>query len=321
MKKLKNVSLILAVFSLIIFQSCSKDDTDAGDQTGTAAIKLTDAPVDNAEVKGVFVTIADVKIDGMSHPGFKGKQTIDLMAYQNGNFETLAEGDLAAKSYSSVYLVLDLQSNAEGDGPGCYVLKEDGSKDTLSLNGESNIEIKLNHQFDLESESQNDLIIDFDLRKTITAKNGNYNFVAANRLQSGLRIANEKETGHIKGKFGNKPSDKETFVVYAYVKGNFNAETDIQNNQEDELLFANAVTSAKVNSNGEYQLSFLEKGEYELTVVKYEKDNSGNAAFSGLFNFSLSGGGNVSSTTVVEVESGASTNLDINLEGIIDMGI
>lgn len=321
MRKLKNVSLILGVFLFFIFQSCSKDDSDAEGKKGAAAVKLTDAPVDNAEVKGVFVTVADVKIDGESHPGFKGKQTIDLMAYQNGNFETLAEGVLAAKSYSNVSLVLDLQSNAEGNGPGCYVLKEDGSKDTLSLNGESNAEIKLNHQFDLESESQNDLIIDFDLRKTITAKNGNYNFVAANSLQSGLRIENEKETGHVKGKFEDEPSDKETFVVYAYVKGNFNAETETQNNEEDELLFANAVTSAKVNSSGEYQLSFLEKGEYELTVAKYEQDTSGNATFTGVFNFSLSSEGNIFATNVVEVESGVSANIDINLEGLVNLGL
>jgi hypothetical protein len=287
--------------------------------TGQASVKITDAPVDNAEVEGVFVTVTDVKIDGESFAGFEGKQTIDLMAYQNGNTVMLADGELEAKSYSQISLVLDYETDANGNSPGCYVKKSDGSKASLSANGESNSEIALNHNFMVESQSQTSLVIDFDLRKTVSEINGEYEFVAESDMESRIRVANESETGHIKGESENTPASDETYVVYAYAEGSFNAESETTSNSEGELLFANAVTSSKVESDGSYQLSFLENGEYEITVAKYTTNNSGETEFQGLFDLSILIDGSASSTTVVEVDSGTETSVNLNLEGMLSI--
>lgn len=322
MKTLKNFVFITTVTAGLFLSSCSDDDNGSDDPnqlTGQTSVKITDAPVDNAEVEGVIVTVADVKIDGESHAGFEGKQTIDLMAYQNGNTKLLADGELEAKSYSSVSLVLDYETDEDGNSPGCYVEKSDGSKASLSANGESNGEVSLNHNFVVESQSQTSLVIDFDLRKTVSKKNNEYRFVSESDMNSRIRVENESETGHVSGECDDTPSSGETFVVYAYTAGSFDAESETTAQSEGDLLFANAVTSSKVEGNGSYQLSFLEDGEYEITVAKYSSNNSGETEFEGLFDLSLLIGGNLSSSTVVEVDAGADASIDLNLNGMLSL--
>ena len=322
MNVLRNLFFITAVTTGLILTSCSDDDNgndDTNQMTGQASVKITDAPVDNAEVEGVFVTVTDVKIDGESFAGFEGKQTIDLMAYQNGNTNLLADGELEAKSYSQVSLVLDYETDENGNSPGCYVKKLDGSNASLSANGESNSEITLNHDFMVEDQSQTSLVIDFDLRKTVSEMNGEYEFVAKSDMDSRIRVANESETGHIKGESEDIPASDETFVVYAYSRGGFVAETETTAENEGDLLFANAVTSSKVESDGSYQLSFLENGEYEITVAKYSTNSSGESEFQGLFDLSLLIDGSASSTKVVEVDSGTETSVDLSLAGMLSI--
>lgn len=322
MRLLKNFIFLTAVTTGLILSSCSDDNNGDGDpnqMTGQVSVKITDAPVDNAEVEGVIVTVTDVKIDGESFAGFEGKQTIDLMAYQNGNTRLLADAELEATNYSEVSLVLDYETDENGESPGCYVKKSDGSKESLSANGESNAEIALNHDFMVESQSQTSLVIDFDLRKTVSETNNEYQFVAESHMESRIRIENESETGHIKGESEDTPSSDETFVVYAYSEGSFDAETETTAGNEGDLLFANAVTSSKVEGDGSYQLSFLEEGDYEITVAKYSVNNSGKTEFQGLFDLFLLIGGSASSTAVVEVSSGSEISVDIDLEGMLSI--
>lgn len=322
MNLLRNLFFITSITTGLLLSSCSDDDNGSDDPNqmmGQASVKITDAPIDNAEVEGVIVTVADVKIDGESYAGFEGKQTIDLMAYQNGNTKLLADGDLETKSYSEISLVLDYETDTDGNSPGCYVEKTDGSKESLSVTGESNAEITLSHDFMVESQSQASLVIDFDLRKTVSKANDEYQFVAESDMESRIRVENENETGHIKGESEDIPSSDETFVVYAYAEGSFDAESETTADSESDLLFANAVTSSRVEGNGSYQLSFLEEGEYEIAVAKYTTNNSGEAQFQGLFDLSLLIGGNVSSTTVVEVNSGTESSVDLNLEGMLSI--
>ena len=76
---------------LSLMVSCSKDDDDAGNpasETYTTEVYLTDAPIDNAEVKGVFVTIAEVKVNGLALEGFQ-KTTIDVSSLSNGTTKLL----------------------------------------------------------------------------------------------------------------------------------------------------------------------------------------------------------------------------------------
>jgi len=93
------------------------DDTSEPMGKGDVEFEITDAPSDDASVKGVWVTVADLKVDGKSVPSF-AKQTIDLTAYQEGNTKLLATaGQLDAKSYNKLTLVLDLEKDQNGNTP------------------------------------------------------------------------------------------------------------------------------------------------------------------------------------------------------------
>ncbi len=112
-------------------------------------------------MKGVFVTVADIKVDGTSVSGFT-KQTIDLKGFQEGNAKLLATSRLTAKSYSNITLVLDADADANGGSPGSYVLTATDTKLKLSS---GLISITLNNTWTVAANTKTTVIMDFDIRK------------------------------------------------------------------------------------------------------------------------------------------------------------
>lgn len=266
---------VLVLATIFLTQSCSKDDNevDMSGETYNTTFKITDAPIDNANVEGVFVTLADVKVDGKSLEGFS-KTTVNLAALVNGQTATLGNLDLAARSYSNIELVLDYETDAEGNSPGCYVAMANGAKDQLTA--EAN-KISVSDAFEVLAKTSNEVILDFDLRKTIKEEQGtlesDFEFVSMSELSAGIRTVNEESTGQISGTANDAENTSDRIVVYAYEKGTFNAETETNGQGESNVTFKNAVTSSVVNStSGSYTLSFLEEGEYELVFASYNKD-------------------------------------------------
>jgi len=89
MKNLRSIQNLCGavLLSATLFTSCELIEPPV-ELTGTAAFEITDAPIDDGNVKGVFVTVTDVEIDGKSIE-LASKQTIDLLAYQNGDTKQL----------------------------------------------------------------------------------------------------------------------------------------------------------------------------------------------------------------------------------------
>ncbi len=269
----KTSILVLAI--VFLTQSCSKDDNemDTSGETYNTTFKITDAPIDNANVEAVFVTLADVKVDGKSLEGFS-KSTVNLSALVNGQTETLGSLDLAARTYSNIELILDYDTDAQGNAPGCYVALANGAKDKLSAQSDR---ISVSDAFEVFADAANEVVLDFDLRKTIREEQGtlesNFEFVSMSELSAGIRTVNERSTGRISGIANDAEDTSDRIVVYAYEKGTFNAETETSGQGESNVRFKNAVTSSVVNANsGSYTLSFLEEGEYELVFASYNRD-------------------------------------------------
>jgi hypothetical protein len=63
--------------------------------------------VDDENISGVFVTVAEVKVDGKAYSGFENKLTINLMNYQNGNTKILGMGNLDIGSHNIFTLVIE----------------------------------------------------------------------------------------------------------------------------------------------------------------------------------------------------------------------
>ena len=56
--------------------------------------------------------------------------------------------------------------------------------------------------------------------------------------------------------------------------GQFNRNVEVDGQGASDIEFSKAVTSATVNASGNYELHFLETGEYELVIAGYTKNNT-----------------------------------------------
>src|SRR5436190_16136171 len=153
--------ILLAMFfsAATLFTSCSKDNNDNGSGTASTTIKVTDGPIDDANVSAAFVTISDIKLDGQSISGFT-KTTVNLYALQNGSTQTIGTFNLSSKTYSSITFVLDFDTDASGGSPGSYVVTTGGIKHKLQST--SNI-VTVSKNFLIQSGANNTLVADFDL--------------------------------------------------------------------------------------------------------------------------------------------------------------
>lgn len=303
------------LLSLSLFVACSDDDAvieqPEEEQTYETEVHITDSPIDNAEIEGVFVTITGVSINGQPIEGF-GKTTLDISSLNRGATELLGTLDLEAGTTSDINLSLDHETDDADQGPGSYVLVN-GEKRALVTESST---INLTDQVDIQESAENKVILDFDLRKAILAdENGAYSFIADNTLASSIRAVNALDTGTITGTVSDSgSSNSEAVVVYAYKAGAF--EESEATADSDGRFFANAVNSSRVDANnGNFQLNFIEAGDYELHFVSYaDNDADGQLDFQG--EIEASGGADLDLNNI-SVGTGADVNVDVTLAGLI----
>ncbi|RIH64701.1 DUF4382 domain-containing protein [Mariniphaga sediminis] len=320
MMKRKNFFVVVIIlFSAVLFVQCSKDDLD-GKEKGMLSVKITDAPSDDMNIQGTFVTVSDIKIDGKSVEGFTS-QTIEVSAYQNGNAKLLVDNEeVAANTYNSVTLVLDHENDASGESPGCYVLTEDGTKHNLFAETSTESEVTVSKEFVVESGMETSLVIDFDLRKAVvripeSSGESEYKFVTTAELKNSLRVVNEDECGEVSGKVDSFNAENQTYV-FIYNKGEFETSAESSGSGESNVLFAKAVTSSKVGNGGVYKLSFVEEGDYEVHVVSFEKTTDENKfSFKGILNANSKIGGLLLNDVSVSADS--TVELDIEILGLL----
>lgn len=271
----------ILLLAITFLASCSNDDDGItyGDEKSQTNFYMTDAPTDNANVKGVIVTVADVKINGVSIEGFS-KTTIDLMQYQNGMTKLLGDLELNTGTYSNITLVLDNQTDASGNAPGSYVLFTDGSMQAVATTAN---QININDSFEILASTTNDIVFDFDIRKSfVSDTSGTFKFVSNSELSNSIRVINKEKASDISGNASDVENTSDKIIVYAYEKGKYNANTE-ESEQGSGVTFSNAVTSSVVsNISGSYELNFLEEGEYELHFISYtDTNNNGEFEFNG----------------------------------------
>ena len=71
----------LGLFQISCEDSTNDPDPDGngGSASGTLKVSITDSPIDSPDVKAVFVTVTEVKVDGKTFDGFKGPKTVNLL--------------------------------------------------------------------------------------------------------------------------------------------------------------------------------------------------------------------------------------------------
>lgn len=308
--------LMMALVAIIVFASCGEGE---GDAKGSVNVKMTDAPIDDANVQSAVVTVTEVKIDGEAFSGFSGKTTFDLLALQNGNVKALGLSELEAGSYSQISVVLDLETDASGNSPGCYVQTTDGVKHELQTSANSTQELVISKAFEVKEDETTNIVIDFDVRKAITneanATNDNkYEFVTNAELNAALRTVVEAEAGTVEGKITDNYNSSDKIIVYLYEEGEFNKNTETQGQGSSNIEFKNAVTSAVVDANGNYRLSFINQGKYEAHYASYKQQSDGSFALEGMLSLDLAGALSFGGVTV---DAGASASLNIAVFGLL----
>jgi hypothetical protein len=313
--------ICLVLFVTMMFVRCDEGGEVEPENKGSVNFEMTDAPIDDANVQGAFVTVASVKVDGENYGGFTGKQTIDLLAYQNGNTKALGLGELEAGTYTNISLVLDYEADADGNSPGCYILTTDNAKHDLSSSASGTKEIFVDGAVTVTKDATSTMVLDFDVRKAITYDSqGEFKFVSDAEMSSAVRMEDKPTTAKIKGEISGNTSSSNQLIVYAYKKGTFDRDTETSGQGESNIEFKNAVTSAVVDANGSYTLAFLDSSdEYEMHCVSYEDTNNdgkleaqatANLEASILLNLNLFG---------LSLESSNTLTLDLIITGFVSI--
>lgn len=313
----KWVTLFAIPALMAIAPGCSQNDDGRPAQT-TANFAVTDAPIDDASVSGVFVTVADVQVDGKSIANFSGKQTINLEDYTDGSSKLLGSGEVSEGDHSDITLVLDMDTDASGNAPGCYVLTNDQTKYSLS-SSTGLMKIALNHLVTIDASGNNTVVFDFNLRKCVERNNDasvRYQFEDNTNLRNDIRMVVQSNTGTIQGSYKEDVNtNANKVIVYVYEAGKFNEETETQ--AADGELFSNAVASAEVEpqlNGNQFTVAFLNSGQYELHFAGYT-EQEGQAVFSGMLNsHTMVDGAEVNS---LKVSAGAKISVAATINGIL----
>jgi len=268
--KFMNIVVLGFIITLISLISCKKDNIQ---YSKFARIEITDAPIDDTNVKAVYVTISAIKLDGIAVDNFNSI-TVDLKSLQNGKTKLLTDTEIDLGNYKTMTLVLDYEKDDKGEYPGAYVLDEFANKHPLVTD---NHEITLAYNYSVANANHINLLIDFDLRKAIVRaekQNDNYDFANQGQLVSAIRLIDKDRTGTLQGNARNLIDNSGKTVVYVYKAGSYDPLAE-QNVYSNKIEFGNAVTSAMVDGNGDYKINFLEEGDYIIEFALYDKDKSG----------------------------------------------
>lgn len=305
--------LLLLAFGIT---SCVKDDivpTNNGE--ARARIEITDAPIDDPNVKGVFITVTDIKIDGKSWAGFDGKATFDLLAYRNGTTKLLGEGTLDAGAHSEITLVLDTESDQNGSSPGCYI--KDAQGNNTKIKGSNLLTIKSNGSIQTQNNATTDVVLDLDLRKSIVYQPGSttmFQFVTEPELSEAVRLLDKSTTGTIQGDCTDGVSGSDKIIVYAYEKGDYSINEKFPQGSS-QVTFKNAVTSAVVGDDGNFQLSYMDNGNYELHFISYKTNAQGQLEAKGELQLNVVG--SVLDLLQLNVAAKAEVRMDVVVTGIL----
>jgi len=259
------------LLSIAVFTTSCETEEPIPTPTAKVNFEITDAPIDDTNITGVFVTVNGLSINGEAATDFNGKETVNLLTLQNGNTKALGSSNLELGTYDRIALELDYSTDQDGNSPGCYVLTDDNVKHPLNSTSENALSLS-GLSFDATEGAT--YVMDFDVRKAVKYSNDEtdkYDFVTTSELEESIRVVQKSRTLSIKGNVESSLAGGGGYVVaYVYNKGDFNRDTEINGQGASNIQFKNAVTSAKVGDSGNYELSFLEAGEYELYFVEYE---------------------------------------------------
>ena len=257
-------------FLSILFISISMTACGGGNVqgTGTVEVGITDAPVDSAEAVVIHFTEAILHgPDGnttvpVTDPvtGDPGR-SIDLLQLQGGMWTGLFTDVVTAGQYSWIRLTLDLSQS---------YIQINGQQYALRCTSCENNGYRLNRSFTVATDSTMALMLDFDLRKSITDPSSSLDYILRPTVRVVETVASGVITGEIDPSLIANLGGFTGCSVYAF-EGN-DALLDDVYIPIDMAIPAeqnNPISTAMVYENNIYQytLSFLPAGNYTVALT------------------------------------------------------
>lgn len=227
-------ALLLFTFILALLVGCTDTSTDPIMQ-GKSNLKvyLVDSP---ASLDSVIINVKRVEIHKDGSDSTSGWITInntlrsfDLLQLRNGASAVLGDSVLPPGHYSQIRLIL---------ADGSYVINE-GIKYNLTVPSGFQTGIKLNHEFTLEADKLYELVLDFNVDKSIhTTGNGKY------MMNPVIRVMPIVTSGSISGQV--LPLEAQA-TVFAYTGSD--------------------TISTYPDENGFFKLMVLPQGSYNIGIT------------------------------------------------------
>jgi len=231
---MKKLAIIFILMSLLYILSCTDNSTDVDpvEQNGRLKMYLVDSP---ASFDSVIICVTRVEVHKSGNDSTSGWFVIndstryfDLLLLTNGASAVLGDTSLSAGQYTQMRLII---------GPGSYVI-DGGVKHDLDIPSGSQTGLKLTHQFTIEGGKLYELILDFNVDKSIIITgNGQY------KLKPTIRVMPMVVSGSIAGQV--LPLDAQPTISTVYGTDTITTYTDLQ---------------------GFFKLMALYQGNYDITI-------------------------------------------------------
>lgn len=249
------------LFAALALGACETDQ----DTTGTISLQLTDAPIDEENISGVYITYSGVSYKRgdawFELESFEEPQTVNLLELTNGESLLIGDFEVEAGEYAEIRFDIRNENGNGGMGQneGTYVEFIDGSTTPLLSPSGASSGYKGKGKFVVPVNGVVGVTADFDVRRSVVhTGSGKY------MLKPVIRLVVNNQAGSIEGALANTVEGT-TYVVYAYEDGTY-TEEEMAVPAEGESRFSNAVSSDLVE-DGKYVLPFLAAGTYDLYVV------------------------------------------------------
>ena len=279
--------------SLIILGTCACESSGTGHSVGRSnsgigaiTIGVTDAAVDNAsevwiQISGLTLKPANAREISFIFNSYKN---VDLLSLQGALFTDLVNSELVT---TGNYEWVRLHVNAELDSIfDSYIKLNDGSIHEFRIPSASQTGLKINTPFEIIENQTLNMIIDFDLRKSIVLSGKKY------QMKPVLRLVNVDNTAHINGSIEpillstSTCTDKDPSTgnaVYLFTDKNVTPD-DIDNKSPEPISSAKVILN-KVSGGYEYTLGFIPFGDYTLAFTCQADQDSPNKNDNIIFSF------------------------------------
>jgi len=281
-KSLLPIVLALLLVSVVTLSGagCAEEEelTLPGEGTGTLRLYLSDAPIDAANVTGVYITINEIQYhlkggngEWVTLEGFGGSQEYDLLQLTEGNSALLGEFEVAPGQYTQIRFMLDIpEHGSPPTSPGCYIEFTDETTAPLFVPSGGSSGYKAVGAFEVPVNGEVEVTADFDVRKAVHVTGGqNQRYI----LKPTIRLIVNNQAGNIGGSITNG-SGYTDIIVYAYQHGTWD-DTEADEPPAEQNRFRNAITSCRMGEGGQYALALLFAGTYDLVVAGFNDDAFG----------------------------------------------